>query len=186
MDETAPPLAIAKRAFAELATAASGERALVRFGDDELCAFVSDLEDAGRLLDALRALGAAEIDKRSRRSLGSDGLAQRLGCVRPTLLIEQLTRASQSDASRRIRIGKAIAPRSTLGGEPLPAQYQELADAMVAGSVGLDAASIVIRCLDDAGPAVDEHCVHRTCRPRRRSRPRLARGPRSRWRRAEG
>ncbi|HEY4269856.1 MAG TPA: DUF222 domain-containing protein [Galbitalea sp.] len=163
MDQTAPDLATtlatATRLLGDLAAAANGDRAIVRLADDELCAFTADLEGAGRLLDTLRAFTAAEIDERSRRSLGSDGLAQRLGCVRSALLIEQLTRASQGDAARRIRVGRAISPRSTLGGDALPAEHPALADAMADGAVGVDAASIVIRCLGDASPYVEEDLV---------------------------
>jgi hypothetical protein len=82
-----------------------------------------------------------------------------LGCVRPALLIEQLTRVSQGDAARRIRVGRAIAPRATLGGDPLPPEHPGLADAMAEGDVGLDAASVVIRCLADASPYIEEDLV---------------------------
>jgi hypothetical protein len=163
MDEKAAGLAellaAATQSLSDLAAASNGERGVVGLADDELCAFTSDLEGAGRLLDTLRVLAAAEIDERSRRSLGSDGLAHRLGCVRSTLLIEQLTRISQGDAARRIRVGKAIAPRSSLAGDPLPPQLPALADAMAGGEVGVDAASIVIRCLADASPYAEEDLV---------------------------
>ncbi len=152
-------LSAATQSLGDLATAAAGERTVVHLGDDELCAFTADLEGAGRLLDTLRALTAAAIDERSRRSLGSDGIAQRLGCVRSALLLEQLTRVSQGDASQRIRVGRAISPRSTLGGDPLPPQCPGLARAMAEGEIGVGAAWVIVRCLADASPFVGEDLV---------------------------
>lgn len=129
------------------AVAAEGPR---RLTDEELCAFVSDVESAGRLVDAARVLAAAEVEERSRFELGSAGLAYRLGHRRGVHLVEQLTRVPQVEAARRIRLGSAIAPQSGLGGSIVPPAFKHVASAVAEGAVGADAATTVVRCLTQA------------------------------------
>ena len=67
-------LGTARGALAELSPAPVGGMT-----DEEVCAHVAEIEELGRLVDALRVHGAGEIDHRSRRSLGTEGLAYRHG-----------------------------------------------------------------------------------------------------------
>lgn len=124
--------------------------ALSTVSDEELCAIVAHASLAERLVDAISIAGAAEIEQRSRFELGSDGLAYRLGHRRGVHLVESLTRITQGDAARRIKLGEAIRPRTTLDGQPLPAQYPHIAEAVASGSMPADAAAAVIRCLGQA------------------------------------
>jgi hypothetical protein len=130
--------------------AAVADSSLAPANDEQLCALTVAVEEAGRLLDSMRVSTAGEIDDRSRYGLGSDGLAFRFGHRRGAQLVEQLTRVSPGEASRRVRVGRAIRPNTTLDGSVLPADYPLLSTAMAAGSVGIDAAAVIIRCLDDA------------------------------------
>jgi len=150
---------VASDALGELARAAIGDRAVGILADDELCAFVADLEQAGRLLDTLRAVGAAQVDERSNRFLGNQGLAARLGYLKPGILLEQLTRSGGVDVARRIRLGHSIEPRVALGGEQLPAARPVLASAMAEGLVGDRAAAEIISCLAAAAPAIDDELL---------------------------
>lgn len=118
--------------------------------DEQLCALTSGIESAGRLVDATRLASAAEVEHRSRFELGSAGLAYRLGHRRGVHLVEQLTRTSQVEAARRIRTGSALRARVGLGGEVLPAAFPHIAAAVGEGTVGVDAAAIVARCLGQA------------------------------------
>jgi len=118
--------------------------------DEDLCALTSTAEEAGRLIDSTRLAAAAEIDDRSQFDLGSAGLSYRLGHRRGVHLVEQLTRTSQSEAARRIRVGSALRPRLGLGGELLSAEFPIAAAAVARGSIGLDAAAVVTRCLAQA------------------------------------
>ena len=118
--------------------------------DEHLVAHLASAESAARYADAIRAQAAAEVDARSRRELGEEGLAARLGHAKPVHLIEQTTRVSSAEAARRIRVGSAIRPRLSLGGEVLPAEHPEVAKAMRAGTIGMDAAAVIIRSLDQA------------------------------------
>jgi hypothetical protein len=120
------------------------------FTDEDLLAYLGTVEDAGRRVDAARAQVAAEVDARSRRELGDEGLAARLGHAKATHLIEQHTRISAAEAARRVRVGAAIRPRLSLAGEVLAPAHPLVAVAVRAGAVGIDAAAVIIRSLDQA------------------------------------
>ena len=124
--------------------------ALASRDDNALCEITTEAETAGRLIDSLRVQAAGEIDERSRFELGSAGLAFHYGHRRSVHFIEQLTRVSQAEATRRIRLGAAVRPRTMVDGLPLPAHYPVVADAMACGAMGVDAAAQVVRCLDQA------------------------------------
>jgi hypothetical protein len=118
--------------------------------DEQLCAQTIGLEALGRLLDTARVSAAAELADRSRFGLGSDSLAFRLGHGKAALLVEALTRVSPREASRRIRLGSSIRSARALDGSLLPAEHAAVAGAMSSGSLGVDAAEIIVRCLDQA------------------------------------
>ncbi|QHO70088.1 DUF222 domain-containing protein [Marisediminicola antarctica] len=56
-------------------------------------------------------------------------------------LIEHLTRVSQAEAARRIRLGAAVRPRRALDGRQLPAAFPIVAAALTAGQLGVNAAA---------------------------------------------
>jgi hypothetical protein len=118
--------------------------------DEQLCAQTVELEALGRLLDTARVSAAAELADRSRFGLGNDSLAFRLGHGKAALLVEALTRVSPREAGRRIRLGSAIRSGRAIDGSQLPADHEAVAGAMTAGSIGVDAAEIIVRCLDQA------------------------------------
>ena len=138
--------AVAQSAFAQSAFASVSP-----LDDDSLLLLMRAIEESGRLIDALRALTAGETAERSRRELGSDGLAQRNGYAGAPHLIEDVTRVAGAEAARRIRLGTAVRPRLSLGGAPQPPRYPEVARALSNGALGVDAAHSIIRCLDQAG-----------------------------------
>jgi len=145
---TSPAIELLEQARAALAHVA--DDSTVSLSDEELCAMTALTEDVGRLVDATRLATAAEIEERSRFELGSAGLSYRLGHRRSSHLVEQLTRVSQAEAARRVRVGSALRPRLGLGGEVLPAEFPHVAAAVAEGSVGVDAAAVVTRCLAQA------------------------------------
>jgi hypothetical protein len=111
-----------------------------------------------RGLDAQAAVLAAEIGRRSRRELGHDGLAQRLGARTPERLVQQLTGSSARDASTMVRVGSlpgdsllgAAVSNGLLGLDAVDAIHDGLgddaADEVVAGLID-DAASLTIEQL---------------------------------------
>jgi len=149
MDEITHLIAQAEALLAKVAPVA-----LTGVDDQTVCTIMVRLEKLGRLVDALRATSAGEISDRSRHELGSEGLSYRLGHRRPVHLIEHLTRVSQAEAVRRIRLGAAVRPRLALDGRQLPAAFPIVAAALTAGQLGVDAAAGIIRCL---GQAAERH-----------------------------
>lgn len=119
-------------------------------GDDELLIHLADVERLGRVVDALRVAAAAEVDSRSGRELGDAGLSRRHHCATGALLVEHITRTTQAEAGRRVRLGRATAPRSTLIGEALPAVFEHVGAALSAGAIDVDAAALIVRHLTEA------------------------------------
>jgi len=117
---------------------------------EELCTHTVELERLGRLVDAARARAAAELADRSRFGLGSDSLAFRLGYGKAAMLVEGLTRVSPREAARRIRLGTSIRSTRSFDGTLLPAEHEHVAAAMAEGTIGVDAAESIVRCLDQA------------------------------------
>ncbi|WP_165069431.1 HNH endonuclease signature motif containing protein [Marisediminicola senii] len=123
--------------------------------DGDLATAVVGIEQLGRLVDTLRTRGASEVAVRSRRELGIDGLARQHGHACPEHLLEQWTRISQAEATRRIRLGAAIRPARRVDGTPVPPRYPAVADALADGAIATETASTIVRCLDaamDASP----------------------------------
>jgi hypothetical protein len=140
--------------LAELARVTPEQIAVL--ADETLCATVVRVETVGRLVDALRAVAAAELEQRSVRD---DSLARRLGCVRGSQVVERLTRCSAADAARRIRLGAAIRPTVSLLGEALPPRHPHVASAVLGGELGVDAASGILHCLGQAASTASPAAV---------------------------
>lgn len=92
-----------------------------------------------RRVDAQSAVVAAEIAFRSRRELGHEGLAQRLGARTPEKLVQRMTGGSARDAQTMVRVGN-LPPESPLG------------EAVVSGALGLDAADAIHAGVGDSAP----------------------------------
>jgi hypothetical protein len=73
--------------------------------DEALIEALRMLEEIRRRVDAAAAIVAAEIDHRSRRELGYDGLAQRLGARTPQALVQQVAGTTSQTARSLVRIG---------------------------------------------------------------------------------
>jgi hypothetical protein len=119
-------------------------------GDDDLLAFIRDAEQVGRHTDRLRMHAAAELEHRSRKALGSEGLSSKYGYVRSIHLLERMTGISEAEATRRIRTGIALRTDTTLTGDVLPPRFEKLAQAVDAGEVNVEAAASILRHLGQA------------------------------------
>ena len=129
---------------------ASESWAVGGLSDNDLCDHLDSVEKLGRLVDALRVSAAAEVDARSNRDFGEASLSRRHSCPTGAALVEVITRVSGAEAGRRVRVGQALAARTTLTGEVLPAEFPFVAEAMSSGRIGLDAAAVVVRHLTEA------------------------------------
>ena len=118
--------------------------------DDELLLHLADVEQLGRLVDALRVAAAGEVDARSGRDRGDDSLSRHHQCTTGAQLVELVTRASAAEASLRVRVGRGITPHASLIGAPIPATFEHIAAALSAGRLGVDAAAAIIHHLTEA------------------------------------
>ena len=112
---------------------------LAALSDAALLDAQRELAARRRELDVESALVAAEIDRRSARDRGYDGLAQRSGFLSSAALIQSITGGSRSEAARLVSIGSAL---DTPVGE-----------AVLSGALSIDAAAAIQRGLGDSGDA---------------------------------
>ncbi len=101
-----------------------------------------------RHLDAIQAELAAAVSFESRAELGAEGLAKQQGYRSAATLLAATTGVSRGDAARFVRVGEAVAPRRNLLGDLLPARFPALAAALAEGSLGLQAAALIITLLE--------------------------------------
>jgi len=154
MDQISDLLERANALLGELAGASSDR--VVLLDDEELLTTIDQVETAGRLVDALRVVSAAEVEVRSARE---DSLARRIGCIRGSQVIEKVARCSAADAARRIGLGRAVRPTVSLVGELLPPDHPHVAAALFSGEVGVDAAAGIIHCLGQASRTASPSAV---------------------------
>src|SRR5471030_278373 len=133
---------VLEHATRALAGAPSADLGSLR--DDELLVHLADVEQLGRLVDALRAAAAGEVDARSGRERGDDSLSRHHQCTTAAQLVELVTRTSSAEAVRRVRVGRGVTASPNLIGAPLPAAFEHVAAALSAGRLGVDAAAAII------------------------------------------
>jgi hypothetical protein len=141
-------LDIVEQATSLLADAACVDRASL--SDTDLVALLAAEEAAGRLLGASQVLTAGEVADRSRYELGTAGLSMRYSQRKAVDFIEEVTRVSKAEATRRVRVGEAVRPRLSMIGEVLAPARPAVARAMASGQLGIDAASTILRSLRQA------------------------------------
>ncbi len=136
-------------AFTVAAYSVGAARAL---SDSELMDAQRAMAESRRRVDASAAVLAAELAYRSRRDLGYEGLAQKLGARTPEKLVQQLTGSSSRQAQIMVRVGALISDDSPLGvvGAAFSggALSLEAADAIRTGLGGLD--EVPVEQLTDA------------------------------------
>jgi hypothetical protein len=118
--------------------------------DEQACERAAQIEEAGRLIDALRVESAADLARRSRPELGESSLARRHGCRTSAQLLERITRVSAREAARRAQLGAVLTSRSALDGSALPAEFPIAGEAVQRGEIGVDAAWVITRALGQA------------------------------------
>lgn len=102
-----------------------------------------------RAAQALSAVYAAEVARRSDRSLEAAGLARREGHRSAASLLGSLTGDSERAAAGQIRLGQAVvAQRDTNTGGLVPARFPALGRAMATGRVGTSLAQALVTVLD--------------------------------------
>jgi hypothetical protein len=117
--------------------------------DADLLRLAASVESVGRLVSAAQVAAAAEIASRSRHELGTGGLAPQHGCVRVEPFLEKILRISGAEAHRRVQLGAALRPEITVTGQPLAPRCPSVAAALAAGDLGIEAAAVIVRTLDE-------------------------------------
>jgi len=120
--------------------------------DTELLDLTRLAEAIGRRVDALRITTAAQVDDRSRTELSEERLSARSGCSGAADLICRVTGVAAATARTRIRQGRALAVRTTLTGETLPALFPTTREAVIDGGIGVDSVTAITSVL---GPITD-------------------------------
>jgi hypothetical protein len=116
--------------------------------DDDVLTLLGSMEAVGRLTDAGRVALAADIDARSDTRTQNESLARTRGCATGTDLITMVTRVSAREAKRRVRLGAKTRITQVVGAT-LPPRYPVVADALTAGTIGVDAAEQIVTGLTD-------------------------------------
>jgi 5-methylcytosine-specific restriction protein A len=115
---------------------------------DEVARINELLGQSRRLLDAAQARIATAVARHSRPELGPAGLAKTQGFRNPVTLIATTMGTTTGEASRMLQVGEATEPRMTFCGETAPPAHPFVATGVEAGTIGLPAASAIIRMLD--------------------------------------
>jgi len=143
METSGPPLL---ELFAELSRAcADGVAGLPA---DDLVRWVTDAGTLQRGLDAIRVRLAGELAAQS----GPEALARRAGHATPASFLAELWQISPAEAARLCDVGVAVRPRFALDGSLLPARYPNLGLAVWNLVLGVEAAAVIVRELDQAAP----------------------------------
>ncbi len=118
--------------------------AAVALSDDELLSSQRIVAEIRRRVDAAAAVLAAEVAHRSRRELGYDGLATRLGARTPELLVARVAGTSAREAGVLVRVGAiTVEPRlDAPEADPTP-WLASVGAAVRGGSLSLEAADVI-------------------------------------------
>jgi hypothetical protein len=81
----------------------------------------------------------------------------KLGQGKAVMLVAFLTRVSNAEAARRMKLGTATRSRATIDGTVLEPFHPAVHDALTSGDIGVEAAARIVRAMDEAArTATDE------------------------------
>ncbi|WP_091228207.1 HNH endonuclease signature motif containing protein [Microbacterium sp. 3J1] len=135
-------------AFTGLESAWGEAESAPQLSRTELLDVLASLGALQRRIDGLHAEVAAAVAFESRVELGPDRLAGQHGYRSAAAMIAAVLGGSSGDAARFVRVGQATAPRTNLLGDVLPPKYPALAEALAAGTLGVQAAALIVSLLE--------------------------------------
>lgn len=109
---------------------------------------IEAVERLGRLMDADRVRAALPLVAEPR-------LVEQLGFTSATSAVAALASIKESSARSRTRVAEAVTPDSDLTGAILPPPLPSVAAALEAGSLGLDAAALIVSEVRSVATRVD-------------------------------
>ena len=119
-----------------------------KFDDLALLEFAPTLEHITRLTFAAQLQLTGEIDTRR--------IARAHGYPNTTALLRNTLNISPHDATTRVTTARAVLPQPQLSGGSTPPVLPRLADALTAGTIGLDQARTIVQTMNGLPPAVDQ------------------------------
>jgi hypothetical protein len=130
--------------------------------DDTLLAGLADIAGARKALSVLESAFAAEVERRSDRSLGYSGLAQREGHRSATALVQHVTGQTRTDVRKAVATGRdllattpAPAPDSIPDAAAPPLRwFHPLVDALTSGLLSREQYDAIRRGLGEPPEAV--------------------------------
>ncbi|WP_166426803.1 HNH endonuclease signature motif containing protein [Labedella populi] len=122
-----------------------------RLSGDDYLVLVREIESLGRVVDALRLRVAADAAGRSGGPIDTFG---ELGHKTAEDGLAKMTGVSVVTAKARIRVGAALTPTISLSGSVIAPAHRHIAAAVAAGSLGVEAAGLLIRELDSVAGRV--------------------------------
>ncbi|PSL37316.1 HNH endonuclease [Labedella gwakjiensis] len=140
-----------------LLEAVTREASPARLSGARFLARVPRLEQLGRLIDGLRAVHAADASERMMGPVDTLGAA---GYASARDAVAQLAGVSEAEAARRIRLGERISSGLSLSGAPVAPRFPAVADAVLDGELGVEAAEIITRELGGVALRVDSGVIH--------------------------
>jgi len=147
METSSPPLL---ELFAELSRACAD--GVAGLSADDLLRWVADAGTLQRALDVIRVRLAGELAVQSAVHLGAEGAARRAGHATPASFLAELWQITPAEAARLCEVGVAVRPRIAVDGSVLPARYPSLGAAVESLAVGVEAAAVIVRELEQAAP----------------------------------
>jgi hypothetical protein len=123
-----------------------------RFSTPDYIAALREVEHLGRLVDAARAALAGNAADRTGGPIDHLGA---LGYASPVDAVATLTGISDRDAKRRIRTGAALTGEVSLTGAETGPKYPVVTSAVLDGTLGTDAATVLIDALHGVSPRVN-------------------------------
>lgn len=119
----------------------------------DIAALIATVEGAGRLMDAVRVRAAAPL-------VCSPGVPHELGFTSAVDAVAALCGIREASARSRVRVATGVSEDLSISGAPLPAPYLHVADALDAGELGLDAATLIVAELSTVRGRVDREVFH--------------------------
>jgi hypothetical protein len=129
-----------------------GQLAPGRLSAAEYVAAVREVDHLGRLVDTARVALAGEAENRTRGPVGTLGA---LGFASAVDAVATLTSVTDREARRRIRVGASLNVGVSLTGAETGAARPVVSAAVSAGTLGVEAASVLVEALDGVAPRVD-------------------------------
>jgi hypothetical protein len=118
--------------------------------DEEVIDVMRRIEQIARLVGAAQVQVAAIVEDRSRFALADKGLSYKYGHRHAVHFIEAITKVSQSEARRRMRVGKDIRDEILINGEVIAPRYLKVAKAVETGEIAVAVGERIIQTLGQA------------------------------------